>query len=256
MNELLTEIAKSNFLLMVIALFTLLFATIFLSIIARFLVSRLINWEKKNLSVRDRRRVNSIYKSVILDMRRFLPTLFISTERRGGVRRNVRREIEVKKDNDSKDINYYIESEYSTAKLMRSIFVNIFVIFTIFVIFFFFYFDSMSAIVRGTLAIVYFSFSMFTIYIIKTCYKRSSLMISLLEDIEKKNEIHDFLFEFKKGETLTENDIDFIKIIKLSRAERERSVNHPYEIILKNLSGYDIDINKKGIKLKREENKK
>lgn len=98
-------------------------------------------------------------------------------------------------------------------------------------------------------AITYITLSSFLIFIIRTSHNRSAMLISIQEDLKKQSELNDFLIHFKKGKDLTEHDIEFLRLLMVSRAERETKSNHPFEVILKNVSGSNIQLGKSSIKL-------
>ena len=93
-------------------------------------------------------------------------------------------------------------------------------------------------------AITYITLSSFLIFIIRTSHHRSAMLISIQEDLKKQSELNDFLMHFKKGKDLTEHDIEFLRLLMVSRAERETKSNHPFEVILKNVSGSNIQLGK------------
>lgn len=152
-----------------------------------------------------------------------------------------------------KSLNNYLEEEYSSAKTTRMIFINLFFISTISVICGFIWLDGLSYEVRVTIACLYFGLSLFVLFVIKSCYSRTAVIMAILEDQQKKDDIKDFFLKYKKGADLNERDIDLIKIICVSRAEREKTAKHPYEIILKNISGSSLSFGNSKLKISKEE---
>lgn len=154
-----------------------------------------------------------------------------------------------------KTLSNYLEEEYSSAKTTRMIFINLFFISTISVICGFVWLDKLSYEVRVTIACLYFGLSLFVLFVIKSCYSRTAVIMAILEDQQKKDDIKDFLVKYKKGSDLNERDIELIKMISISRAEREKTVKHPYEIILKNISGSSLSFGNSKLKISEEEKK-
>lgn len=154
-----------------------------------------------------------------------------------------------------KNINNYLEEEYSSAKTTRMIFINLFFISTLSVICGFIWLDKLSYEVRITIASLYFGLSLFVLFVIKSCYSRTAVIMAILEDQQKKDDIKEFFIKYKKGSDLNERDIDLIKIICVSRAEREKAAKHPYEIILKNISGSSLSFGNSKLKISEEEKK-
>ena len=154
-----------------------------------------------------------------------------------------------------KNINNYLEEEYSSAKTTRMIFINLFFISTLSVICGFIWLDKLSYEVRITIASLYFGLSLFVLFVIKSCYSRTAVIMAILEDQQKKDDIKEFFIKYKKGSDLNERDIELIKIICVSRAEREKAAKHPYEIILKNISGSSLSFGNSKLKISEEEKK-
>lgn len=152
-----------------------------------------------------------------------------------------------------KNLNNYLEEEYSSAKTTRMIFINLFFISTISVICGFIWLDKLSYEVRITIACLYFGLSLFVLFVIKSCYSRTAVIMAILEDQQKKDDIKDFFIKYKKGSDLNERDIELIKIICVSRSEREKTAKHPYEIILKNISGSSLSFGNSKLKVSDEE---
>ena len=115
--------------------------------------------------------------------------------------------------------------------------------------------DTLSYEVRITIACLYFGLSLFVLFVIKSCYSRTAVIMAILEDQQKKDDIKDFFIKYKKGSDLNERDIELIKIICVSRSEREKTAKHPYEIILKNISGSSLSFGNSKLKVSDEEKK-
>jgi|GEM_PF-6378968 len=148
-----------------------------------------------------------------------------------------------------KNLEYYMEQEYNNSKNIRVVFTNLFVIFTFFIMGAFVWLDKLNLEIRITLGFIYLSFSFFVLFIIKSCYRRSSVILAVIEDLDKKELMQSFLTHHKKDVQLNEYDIEFLKIISLSRAEREKNTSHPYEILLKNVSGSSVNVGKGSVKI-------
>lgn len=159
-------------------------------------------------------------------------------------------------DQKQKKINNYLEEEYSSAKTTRMVFINLFFLSTVSVICAFIWLDEITYGVRITIGGLYFGLSLFVLFVIKSCYSRTAVIFSILEDQEKKGDIKDFLIKYKKDSELNDNDIELIRMINTSRAEREKSAKHPYEIILKNVAGSSISFGSSKLKVGEEEKKK
>lgn len=82
------------------------------------------------------------------------------------------------------------------------------------------------------------------------------MLLSIMEDSKKQSDIGDFINKHRHGKELSDNDIELIRLMYVSRAERERSVEHPYELFLKNVNGATINFGKGSIKVDGEKEKK
>lgn len=148
-----------------------------------------------------------------------------------------------------KDIDNCLREEYLSSKITRMVFINLFVIFTSSVIFGFIWLDRLSYETRITIGCIYFGFSCFVLFIIKSCYARTAVILSILEDRSKKKDIHNYFVKYKKTEALNEHDVDFLRLMNVSRSEREKKTSHPYEMIFKNIQGSTFSLGKGKIKI-------
>ncbi|MGE6981765.1 hypothetical protein [Kluyvera intermedia] len=148
-----------------------------------------------------------------------------------------------------KEMDDYLREEYAHSKNTRMVFINLFVIFTFAVIIGFIWLDRLSSETRITLGCLYFGFSCFVLFIIKSCYARTAVILSILEDRSKKVDMYNYFTRYKKSEQLNEHDVDFLRLVNLSRSERERKTSHPYEIVFKNIQGSTFSLGKGRIKI-------
>ncbi len=151
-----------------------------------------------------------------------------------------------------KEIDDYIREEYNSSKTTRMIFINIFVIFTLSIIICFLWFDKISYELRLAVGCLYVGFSFFVLFIIKSCYARTAVILSILEDRSKKEDLEKYFIKYKKSGSLNEYDVEFLRLIYVSRSERERKAAHPYEMILKNIEGSSFNFGKGGIKVEKD----
>lgn len=152
---------------------------------------------------------------------------------------------------NNREINNYLEEEYVSAKKTRSVFINLFFISTVSMIVGFLWIKSIDLETRVIAGLLYFGLSLFVLFIIRACYSRTAVILSILEDQNKRNDLSLFFSKYKKNKDLNDNDIELIKELRTSRSERERTVKHPYEIILKNISQSNLEIDDKKIKVER-----
>ncbi|WP_243976821.1 hypothetical protein [Vibrio natriegens] len=140
--------------------------------------------------------------------------------------------------------------EQNSSASLKSRLTNLFILFTLVMLGANFIFGSEITDTNKILvAITYITLSSFLIFIIRTSHQRSAMLISIQEDLKKQSELNDYLIHYKKGKDLTEHDVEFLRLLMVSRAEREAKTSHPYEVILKNVSGSNIQLGKSSIKL-------
>lgn len=143
-----------------------------------------------------------------------------------------------------------LTSEQRNSASMKSRLTNLFILFTLVMLGAnFVYGNDVSDTNKILVGITYITLSSFLIFIIRTSHQRSAMLIAIQEDLKKQSDLFDFFSNYKKGKDLTEHDIEFLKLLMISRAERERSTSHPFEVILKNVSGSNIQLGKSSIKL-------
>ncbi len=143
-----------------------------------------------------------------------------------------------------------INDEQHSSTSVKSRLTNLFILFTLVMLGAnFIYGSEITDTNKILVAITYITLSSFLIFIIRTSHQRSAMLISIQEDLKKQSELNDFLVHFKKGKDLTEHDVEFLRLLMISRAEREAKTSHPYEVILKNVSDSNIQLGKSSIKL-------
>ncbi|EKF9828370.1 hypothetical protein O1D21_003409 [Vibrio cholerae] len=155
-----------------------------------------------------------------------------------------------KQELSSNHLHETLNSEQRNSASMKSRLTNLFILFTLVMLGAnFVYSNDVSDTNKILVGITYITLSSFLIFIIRTSHQRSAMLIAIQEDLKKQSELVDFFSNYKKGKDLTEHDIEFLKLLMVSRAERETRANHPFEVVLKNVSGSNIQLGKSSIKL-------
>ncbi|MDG2632792.1 hypothetical protein P7M35_23435 [Vibrio parahaemolyticus] len=155
-----------------------------------------------------------------------------------------------KQELSSNHLHETLMSEQHNSASMKSRLTNLFILFTLVMLGAnFVYGNDVSDTNKILVGITYITLSSFLIFIIRTSHQRSAMLIAIQEDLKKQSELVDFFSNYKKGKDLTEHDIEFLKMLMVSRAERETRANHPFEVVLKNVSGSNIQLGKSSIKL-------
>lgn len=134
-----------------------------------------------------------------------------------------------------------VELERKSAGLLKSVMINLFIVVN-FALIILYLLKGADITQYGALSIsgLYISLAGFIIYIFKSSNSRTSVLLAIKEDLKKQNTALEYIESVQLKGTISENDIDFIRMIMANHAEREKSVNHPYEMILKGVSGTNI----------------
>jgi len=134
-----------------------------------------------------------------------------------------------------------LDKEARSSSMLKMVMINLFVVSTFMFLFF-------NIINKETLPDnsyflmlgVYFSLGAFMLYIIRTSHFRSSVLLAIKEDERNHQNAIEYLHKIKGNNAITEHDVDIVRMIMTNRSEREHKANHPYEVILKGVSGTNI----------------
>ncbi|MFL7053623.1 hypothetical protein BCS65_21415 [Vibrio cyclitrophicus] len=134
-----------------------------------------------------------------------------------------------------------VDVERKSAGLLKSVMINLFIIVN-FALIILYLLKGTDISQYGALSIsgLYISLAGFIIYIFRSSNSRTSVLLAIKEDLKKQNTALDYIQSVRAKGELSENDIDFIRMIMANHAEREKTVNHPYEMVLKGVSGTNI----------------
>ena len=134
-----------------------------------------------------------------------------------------------------------LEKEERSASMLKMVMINVFVMATVMFIIMnigkWIVFDKNTTIVVVSL---YVSLGAFMLYIIRTSHFRTSVLLAIKEDERNYQYCSDYLSNLKEGHALSEHDVEVIRIIMTNRSERENKAAHPYEVILKGVTGSNI----------------
>ncbi|HDY7531212.1 TPA: hypothetical protein RQJ59_004571 [Vibrio vulnificus] len=134
-----------------------------------------------------------------------------------------------------------VELERKSAGLLKSVMINLFIIVN-FALILLYLLKGADINQYGAISIsgLYISLAGFIIYIFRSSNSRTSVLLAIKEDLKKQNTALEYIESVRVKGDISENDIDFIRMIMANHAEREKTVNHPYEMILKGVSGTNI----------------
>ncbi|MFM4901194.1 hypothetical protein [Aeromonas hydrophila] len=146
-----------------------------------------------------------------------------------------------RRDNAENELYGAVELERRSAGLLKSVMINLFIMVN-FALIILYLLKGTEINQYGALSIsgLYISLAGFIIYIFRSSNSRTSVLLAIKEDLKKQNTALEYIESARMKGDISENDIDFIRMIMTNHAEREKTVHHPYELILKGVSGTNI----------------
>lgn len=140
------------------------------------------------------------------------------------------------------NLDRIMERERSSSSLMKQIMINLFILVNFgLLITYFFVLKSINQYTALAITGLYISLAAFIIYIFRSSNSRTATLLAIREDMKNQLIAVDFVNRKKTG-ILTDQDIEYIKLILTNHAEREKQTKHPYEVILKGVSGSNIQL--------------
>ena len=132
-----------------------------------------------------------------------------------------------------------VDDERKSVSTLRTVMINLFVLFNVsLLVGYFLVGPSLSQYLAISIAVTYLSLAVFIIYIVRTSHFRSGVLLAIQENIRNQAIMMQFLDSC--SESLTDADAEIARILTINRTEREHQAQHPYELILKNVSGTNI----------------
>lgn len=157
-----------------------------------------------------------------------------------------------KNDELDETINYQLNN----AGKMKTVMINLFIIFNLgLLLVYIFAGSNLTQHAIYAITGLYVSLATFIIYIYRTSNVRTSVLLALREDGKKFYDAIQYLEKHKKGTTLTNTDVELIKLLLTNRSEREKMSEHPYEVILKGVANSNIQFKGGKMSLKEEKGK-
>lgn len=165
---------------------------------------------------------------------------------------NEKYQIRAKEKNKENLLNH-IDTEYSSARKTKQLMSNLFIVinFFYFIAMIYLFFSSLPAKealitdaqipTKLVLAIssAYLGFGAFIIYMIKFCNSRTLTLLSLREEMTKKDEIIAITNNLFSKE-VNENHVAIMKIITANYSLREQATKHPYELLFNGIKDSNI----------------
>ncbi|MEL0648359.1 hypothetical protein V6248_13075 [Pseudoalteromonas agarivorans] len=146
-----------------------------------------------------------------------------------------------KRDSVERELYHTVEQERKSAGLLKSVMINLFVIVNFGLIALYLLKGAdISQYGAISLSGLYVSLAGFIIYIFRSSNSRTSVLLAIKEDLKKQNSAIEYVENSKQSGPLTEHDIEFIRMLMINHSEREKKTDHPYEMVLKGVSGTNI----------------
>jgi hypothetical protein len=142
----------------------------------------------------------------------------------------------------SETLEQFVDQERRSAGTLKTVMVNLFVVFNLVLLasIFFGLGNTLPAPLAYSIAASYLSLAAFIIYIIRASHFRTGVLLAIRENIVNQTKAFDYLYSAKCASPLSENEIELVRMILTNRTEREQQAKHPYEVVLKQIEGSNI----------------
>lgn len=140
-----------------------------------------------------------------------------------------------------KNLYQTLNQERRSSGTLKSVMINLFIIVNFGLIALYAFKGSqLTQYVTISISGLYISLAGFIIYIFRASNARTSALLAINEDLNKQNRAMEYIDKLGSDHDLTENDVEFIRILMANHAEREKNTDHPYEMVFKGISGSNI----------------
>lgn len=215
------------------------------SLVSNFLFLQLSGIERLQIALIS--GFSSFVFTILFRHREYILALFItnppelSPQTNGG--NNEQLDLERVVFSQEKNLLTILSHESKVSIRHKSVIMNIFfVVNAIFLGFYFIKSDSLTPFEFGFISVTYISLSMFMVYIFRVANTRFATLLSIQEDLHKERRVDNYIRDLRKSAEPTDNDVEILRMLLVNRAERESTTNHPYEVILKGISGSNIQL--------------
>ena len=132
-----------------------------------------------------------------------------------------------------------IKDEHRSAPRIRAIMINLFVVINFaFVALYLAWPNGLPSTLGVSLAVVHFSLVIFIFFMVRIAHYRTGALLSIRENIRNQGLV--FRFLDSRSEPLTNVDADVLHMLLTNHMEREHKTRHPYEVVLRNVSGSNV----------------
>lgn len=132
-------------------------------------------------------------------------------------------------------------AERRSAATLRTVMINLFVVFNLgLLITYVVYGQQLEGPTLYTIGGSYLSLVAFIVYIVRSSHFRTGVLLAIRENSVNQAAALSFLeHEMRKG-SLGDADVEVARMLLINRTEREQHAHHPYEVILKQVEGTNI----------------
>lgn len=173
------------------------------------------------------------------------------------------------KEKNNLQLNNHIHDEYISARKTKQLMTNLFIIINFFYFIVLLYLAAISLSGYGVkladnvvtsrvilaVSFAYIGFGSFVIYMIKFCNARTLTLLSLKEEISKREDVFEVTKLFINHE-LNENHVALMKILNTNYSFREQATKHPYELLFNGVKDSNIVLKAGKFELSKEKNRK
>lgn len=157
------------------------------------------------------------------------------------------------KKRNNENLMRHLDSEYFSSQRTKQLMSNLFIMinFIYFTGLLFFFLKTMFLTSTGitdsqiptklavSISLAYLGFGAFIVYMIKFCNARTLTILSLKEDLSKKDDIIDIVKDMISTD-ISENHVAILKLTNSNYSMREQTTKHPYELLLNGVKDSNI----------------
>lgn len=157
------------------------------------------------------------------------------------------------KKRNNENLMRHLDSEYFSSQRTKQLMSNLFIMinFIYFTGLLFFFLKTIFLTSTGitdsqiptklavSISLAYLGFGAFIVYMIKFCNARTLTILSLKEDLSKKDDIIDIVKDMISTD-ISENHVAILKLTNSNYSMREQATKHPYELLLNGVKDSNI----------------
>ena len=134
-----------------------------------------------------------------------------------------------------------LEQERRSASRLKAVMINLFVLFNLGILsLHLFTGKTLEPYVSYTITGLYLSLVAFIFYIVRASHFRSAVLLAIRENFVNQNQVMNYVRTLSRSGGPTDVDVEIIRLLMTNRTEREQKAEHPYEVLLKGVSGSNI----------------